>query len=101
MTFAPGACEDENDTIYLAGVNSREFLSGASGDARARRSGAQIHQPRLISPMSPGPGALASGHNGYVQARRVAGSPESVASARAGLSGLEAMRVCAGKVNVA
>ena len=51
--------------------------------------------------MSPGPGALASGHNGYVQARRVAGSPESVASARAGLSGLEAMRVCAGKVNVA
>ena len=39
--------------------------------------------------------------NGSVSARRVAGGPKSVVSARAALLGLEATRVWAGKVNVA
>ena len=30
----PELVRTENDTIYLAGVNNREFLLGASGDAR-------------------------------------------------------------------
>ncbi len=59
------------------------------------------YQPRLISPMSPTPRALPGEQNGSVSARRVAGRSKSVVRMRAGLFGLEATRVWAGKENVA
>ena len=74
------------------------FRMGATVGSRGK-GGATFATLTAWAPlMSPAPVAFRRGNrNLSVPARRVTGSPESVATAGAGLSGLEVMRVCVGK----
>ena len=67
-----------NTCRQTGGLTSPALPHGGSSAAGARAERRLQHRPRLTWPMSPDPEALASGHNGYVQARRVAGLTGSV-----------------------